>query len=443
MDRLERELDKQRAAQMPKNGKLLLGLVKALNVNIDGEIRLPAGEEMKKKAQMSTIGLNLLTDANFTDTNFKEGTPSTHVHGHRDMPRFWPRFCLPAQTPRSATDKSLQTQPQTPEEGVAVEESESFLRSEMYSRIFPAAATATDTADPSCNTAPEEPLSHSNGVGRVSEDGVCVGEKRSRLEVDGMSTDSDLTTDTADHSCNTAPEEPLSHSNGVGRVSEDGVCVGVKRSRDQLHELLQLKIRQKKWERKYGAIVAPSRTGEGYKLPTGNWLTCVPDAGYNSLITLGFKNASLQRLRTASIFKLGNDLERQASWSSLSDAFVKLEYPFKLVEATARFKCEGGPLLNLLKASAGVYLVALAVTLDGKRSNHCVMLSTIPEKQAPFGKLIDNHSSMKPVYLEKKDVKGKEAAKNAWKDFLAQHPEVMKHANLAVEATSVYQIVPI
>ena len=50
---------------------------------------------------------------------------------------------------------------------------------------------------------------------------------------------------------------------------------------------------------------------------------------------------------------------------------------------------------------------------------------------------------MKPVYLEKKDVKGKEAAKNAWKDFLAQHPEVIKHANLAVEATSVYQIVPI
>ena len=348
---------------------------------------------MQKKAHMSTIGLNLLMDANFTDTNFTEGTNSTHVHGHRDiMPRFLPRLCLPAQTPRSATEQPLQIKPLTPEEGVAVEESESFLRSEMYSRIFPAAATATDTADPSCNT---------------------------------------------------APEEPLSHSNGVGRVSEDGVCVGVKRSRDKLHELLQLKIQQKKWERKYGAIVAPSRTGEGYKLPTGNWLTCVPDAGYNSLITLGFKNASLQRLRTASIFKLGNDLERQASWSSLSDAFVKLEYPFKLVEATARFKCEGGPLLNLLKASAGVYLVALAVTLDGKRSNHCVMLSTIPEKQAPFGKLIDNHSSMKPVYLEKKDVKGKEAAKNAWKDFLAQHPEVIKHANLAVEATSVYQIVTI
>jgi hypothetical protein len=149
MDKLERELDIQRAAQMPKNGKLLLGLVKALNVNIDGEIRLPAGEEMKKKAQMSTIGLNLLTDANFTDTNFTEGTDSTHAHGHRDMPRFWPRFCLPTRTPRSATDKSLQTQPQTPEEGVAVEESESFLRSEMYSRISPA-TTATDTADPSC-----------------------------------------------------------------------------------------------------------------------------------------------------------------------------------------------------------------------------------------------------------------------------------------------------
>ena len=33
MDRLERELDKQRAAQMPKNGKLLLGLVKQLDVN--------------------------------------------------------------------------------------------------------------------------------------------------------------------------------------------------------------------------------------------------------------------------------------------------------------------------------------------------------------------------------------------------------------------------
>ena len=69
MDRLERELDKQRAAQMPKNGKLLLGLVKALNVNIDGEIRLPAGEEMKKE-----------------DTDEHDRPESPHgckLHGHK------------------------------------------------------------------------------------------------------------------------------------------------------------------------------------------------------------------------------------------------------------------------------------------------------------------------------------------------------------------------
>ena len=50
------------------------------------------------------------------------------------------------------------------------------------------------------------------------------------------------------------------------------------------------------------------------------------------------------------------------------------------------------------------------------------MLSTIPEKKKPFGKLIDNHGKMVPIYLEKKDRNGREAAKKAWRKFIAQNP---------------------
>ena len=77
-------------------------------------------------------------------------------------------------------------------------------------------------------------------------------------------------------------------------------------------------------------------------------------------------------------------------------------------------------MLNLLTAPSGVYLVALCVTVYGKQNKHCVMLSTVAEEHAPFGKLIDNHSAMKPVYLEEKDHEDQKSAKMAWKTFVGQ-----------------------
>ena len=99
-----------------------------------------------------------------------------------------------------------------------------------------------------------------------------------------------------------------------------------------------------------------------------------------------------------------------ASWASIAAALATSATRSRL-EATSRFKGEGGPLLNLLKAPRGVYLVSLLVIVEGSvRNKRCVMLSTMKEKHA-FGKLIDNSGKMAMVYLEKKDTNGKEAAK--------------------------------
>ena len=110
------------------------------------------------------------------------------------------------------------------------------------------------------------------------------------------------------------------------------------------------------------------------------------------LLAFGFEGASLARLRTLPIPKLG--LDPMASWKSVSSAlstlgYCNLQYPFAIEEATARFKEKGGPMLNLLRSPRGVYLVALLVTVDGVRNKHCVMLSTLREKHVPSGKLIN------------------------------------------------------
>ena len=199
---------------------------------------------------------------------------------------------------------------------------------------------------------------------------------------------------------------------------------------------------EEKRARKTGAIIAPSRTAEGYTLPSGNQKTCTPDALYNGLLALGVEacveGASLARLRTISIPKLG--LDPMASWKSVSSALSTLGYPFVIEEATSRFKGKGGPMLNLLRSQErGVYLVALLVTVDGVRNKHCVMLSTLRGKHAPSGKLIDNHGKMRPVYLEQKDTNGKDSAKKAWKVFVGQNPAV-KGRSFTVEPADVYEL---
>lgn len=232
----------------------------------------------------------------------------------------------------------------------------------------------------------------------------------------------------------TAPEvDPYTICDGGG-VTDDGVSEGGERTSGEMELLKQ----QAKRARKDGAILATSRTTEGYSLPTGNQLTCKPDATYNGLVTLGYKTASLARLRSLSIPKLG--LDPMASWASVAFALATLGYPFKVEEATSCFMGEGGPLLNLLLAPRGVYLVSLLVIVDGARSKHCVMLSTITEKHAPFGKLIDNHGKMVPTYLEKKDTRGKESAKEAWKLFIGQNPAV-RDRSFAVHPIDVYALV--
>tara|TARA_B110000037_G_scaffold219821_1_gene285796 strand:- start:3947 stop:5149 length:1203 start_codon:yes stop_codon:yes gene_type:complete len=233
---------------------------------------------------------------------------------------------------------------------------------------------------------------------------------------------------------NEAPEvDPSTFSEGGG-VTEDGVCRERKRSREEWELLRQ----EEKRARKTGAIIAPSRTAEGYTLPSGNQKTCTPDALYNGLLAFRFEGASLARLRTLSIPKLG--LDPMASWKSVSSALSTLGYPFVIEEATSRFKGKGGPMLNLLRSQErGVYLVALLVTVDGVRNKHCVMLSTLREKHAPSGKLIDNHGKMRPVYLEKKDTNGKDSAKKAWKVFVGQNPAV-KGRSFTVEPADVYEL---
>ena len=233
---------------------------------------------------------------------------------------------------------------------------------------------------------------------------------------------------------NEAPEvDPSTFSEGGG-VTEDGVCRERKRSREEWELLRQ----EEKRARKTGAIIAPSRTAEGYTLPSGNQKTCTPDALYNGLLAFRFEGASLARLRTLSIPKLG--LDPMASWKSVSSALSTLGYPFVIEEATSRFKGKGGPMLNLLRSQErGVYLVALLVTVDGVRNKHCVMLSTLREKHAPLGKLIDNHGKMRPVYLEKKDTNGKDSAKKAWKVFVGQNPAVQGQS-FTVEPADVYEL---
>ena len=99
-------------------------------------------------------------------------------------------------------------------------------------------------------------------------------------------------------------------------------------------------------------------------------------------------------------------------------------------------------MLNLLTAPSGVYLVALCVTVYGKQNKHCVMLSTIAEEHAPFGKLIDNHSAMKPVYLEEKDHEDQKSAKMAWKTFVGQNPAV-RNTSFGVNPGEVYALLSI
>ena len=228
-------------------------------------------------------------------------------------------------------------------------------------------------------------------------------------------------------------DPPLFLTEGSG-VTKEGDRPEAKRRRK---ELKALRLQQCKWATKTGAIIAPSRKKEGYVLPVGNQLSCLVDALYNGLCTLGFDSASLARLRKRAMPELGND--PMASWDSVIWALADLGYPYVLQESTSRFDGKGGLMLNLLRAPAGVYLVSLQVIIDGKESKHGVVLSKLAEEHAPHGKLIDNHGKMQPCYLESKDTNGKEAAKMAWKLFIGQNPAT-KERPFSVNPAQVFEL---
>ena len=186
-----------------------------------------------------------------------------------------------------------------------------------------------------------------------------------------------------------------------------------------------------------GAIVAPSRTDEQHRLPSGNQRTCLVDACFNAIKTLDpDSTVSLAKLRTAAVPQIGNVCE--ASWASMGNALVAQSAPFELQEATVRFRTKGGIMLNLLNAAPGVYVVSMLVTVSDKPNRHAIMVSTVAEPHCPLGKMVDNSGAMRPVYIEDKDKLHKPAAKHAFKALFAQR---VGHDDFAVEAAEVYEVV--
>ena len=231
---------------------------------------------------------------------------------------------------------------------------------------------------------------------------------------------------------------------GVSVVS-DVSSVGVKRRASADSDIVgpRTKIRAgvayvTASSRTAGAIVAPSRTGEGRGLPCGSQRTCLVDAAYNAALTLDpTSTISLAKLRTAAIPKLGNMLE--ASWGSVDRALAAQTAAFRLKESTATFKrTKGGVMLNVLNAPAGVYVATTLVTVCGKPNRHAICVSTLPEAHCPLGKMIDNASTMKPVYIEAADKQHKPGARHAFKQLFAQR---VGHDDFCVDLKEIFQLV--
>ena len=231
---------------------------------------------------------------------------------------------------------------------------------------------------------------------------------------------------------------------GVSVVS-DVSSVGVKRRASADSDIVgpRTKIRAgveylTASSRTAGAIVAPSRTGEGRGLPCGNQRTCLVDATFNGALTLDPTSPiSLAKLRTAAIPKLGNVLE--ASWGSVGGALAAQNAPFRLKESTGTLqRKKGGKMLNILNAPAGVYVATTLVTVCGKPNRHAICVSTLPEAHCPLGKMIDNASTMKPVYIEAADKQHKPGARRAFKQLFAQR---VGHDDFCVEIAEIFQVV--
>ena len=229
----------------------------------------------------------------------------------------------------------------------------------------------------------------------------------------------------ASRSC--TPSRPASpaRSDAPGGGRKATVVTGA----DELRRKRKAERESSKLARKRGAILARSRADEGFVLTSGRQESCLPDAVDNAMKLDGATATSLARLRSLSIPKLGNVL--QASWQTCRDALLQLHLPYELVEATARFQ-GGPPMLNLLRASSGVFVVALLVEVDGKKNDHCIAFS------ATRGVMVDNGATTKPVYIEEADRRGKKAARDAFRQLVAQR--VPANATFSVDVTDIFEL---
>ena len=188
-------------------------------------------------------------------------------------------------------------------------------------------------------------------------------------------------------------------------------------------------------KRPRGAIHAPSRTNEEFTIASGLRESCLTDAVVNGLRAMHFK-PSLAKMRNKSIPMLGNLL--QATWESAQDALEKLNYPFKLVDVSSRFcNAKGGPMRALLR-SRGVFIVGLHIIIHDEASEHAIMLDTVKRPHAPYGRMLDNSSSAKPVYLEENDKRTKKSAKAAFRKLVVPACSGWK---FSVKTSDVYELI--
>jgi hypothetical protein len=93
----------------------------------------------------------------------------------------------------------------------------------------------------------------------------------------------------------------------------------------------KLEVEMAKLSRKRGAIIAPSRTADGFRLTAGSQQSCMTDAIENGMKLDGYDESKISsaRLRSVAIPKLGTVL--QATWASCMAALHTLGLPYTLV----------------------------------------------------------------------------------------------------------------
>ena len=116
-----------------------------------------------------------------------------------------------------------------------------------------------------------------------------------------------------------SPSLPLAPGGGsMGTVATGADGGEGDEARAALRRKRRLEVDLGKLSRQRGAILAPSRTGEGFTLTAGSQQSCMTDALENGMKLDGFDATmiSTARMRSVAIPKLGNVL--QATWASIS-----------------------------------------------------------------------------------------------------------------------------